>query len=723
VTVGIAGVVAAGEYHACALVGGGVQCWGWNGFGQLGNNSTTESNAPVAVLGLGSGVQALAAGSAHTCALVNGGVQCWGDNSNGQLGNNSTNESNVPVAVQGLGSGVQAIAAGSSHTCALVGGGVQCWGSNSNGQLGDGSTTDSPVPVAVQGLGSPGSGVQALVGGYAHTCALVNGGVQCWGSNSNGQLGDNSTTDSATPVAVQGLGGGAQAIAAGDYHTCALAAGGVQCWGYNADGQLGNNSTTDSPIPVGVQGLASGVEAVAAGFSHSCAVVGGGAQCWGDNSFGDLGNNSTSESNVPVGVQGLGGGVLALSLGASHTCALVNGGVQCWGWDSYGQLGNGSTAESDVAVPVQGLGSGVEAVAAGNYHTCALVNGGAQCWGDNAYGDLGNNSSVGSDEPVAVTGLGNGVQALTGGDFHTCALVGGGALCWGWNVLGQLGNGSTNASNVPVAVQGLGSPSSGVQALTGGDTHTCALVNGGVQCWGDDSFGQLGNGSVSDAGVDTPVGVLGLTTPGSGVQAIAAGDYHTCALVNGGVQCWGDNANGDLGNGSTTESPVPVSVQGLGPGSGVQAIASGSNHTCALVNGGVQCWGQNLDGELGDFGSLDSDVPVAVQGLGSPGSGVQAIAAGTSHSCALVNGGVQCWGANGEGQLGDGSILGSNVPVGVQGLGSPGSGVQAIAAFGYHTCALVSGEVFCWGDNAAGDVGDGSSIQRDAPVPVGAWAQ
>jgi len=210
---------------------------------------------PVVVSGV-SGATQIATGSSHSCAVVAGGtVECWGNNFNGELGNNTTTNSSVPVAVSGV-SGATRIAAGGLHTCAIVvGGAVECWGSNSNGQLGDNgfTFTDSLVPVAVSGV----SGATQIATGSSHSCAVVAGGaVECWGDNGSGQLGDNGgSAESGIPVVVSGMSGATQ-IAAGLRHTCALVAGGgVECWGLNVNGQLGNNSTTNSLVPVAVVGI------------------------------------------------------------------------------------------------------------------------------------------------------------------------------------------------------------------------------------------------------------------------------------------------------------------------------------------------------------------------------------------------------------------------------------------------------------------------------------
>ena len=373
-------------------------------------------------------VSAITAGIGQTCALTSSaGLQCWGYNRDGELGDGTTTSRAVPVAVSGLSGGVSAASARATHTCALrTVGGVECWGANGDGQLGDGTTTSSSTPVAVAGLSS---GVETIAAGDDHTCVVTSaGGVKCWGANGDGQLGDGTTTGSAAPVQVSGLHNGVSAITAGSSHTCALTdVGAVKCWGLGSGGQLGDGTTTSSSIPVAVTGLSSGVKTITAGLGFTCAVTSAGAvKCWGDNVAGQLGDGTTGDSSVPVSVSGLTSGVSAIAAGEDHTCAVTNGGsAECWGFNGVGQLGDATTLNSSVPVPVSGLTSGVSAITAGDDHTCALTRaGGVKCWGYNADGELGTGTNLGpqqctlasgplacSTTPVQVSGL-PGVWAL-----------------------------------------------------------------------------------------------------------------------------------------------------------------------------------------------------------------------------------------------------------------------------------------------------------------------
>ena len=319
-----------------------------------------------------------------------------------------------------------------------------------------------------------------------------------------------------------------------------------------------------------------------------------------------------------------------VSTSGVNNCAIIStGGVRCWGNNTFGQLGDGTTIDRWSPVEVSGFPDGISAISAGTDHTCALTfAGGMKCWGDNTYGQLGNGSQISSFIPVDVSGLASGVSAISAGFGHTCVLTsGGGAKCWGDNSSGQLGDGTTtSSSSTPVDVSGL---TTGTLAISAGVNLTCAITSGGgAKCWGDNSSGQLGDGTFADK--NTPVDVSGLS---SGVSAISSGRLMACALTStGGVKCWGDNWYGELGDGTTNLSKTPVDVFGLT--SGVSAISAGDQETCAITSGGgAKCWGANGGGQLGDGTNIDSWIPIDVSGLDS---GVSVISVGIYHACALT---------------------------------------------------------------------------------------
>jgi alpha-tubulin suppressor-like RCC1 family protein len=335
-----------------------VSCWGRNNEGQLGDNTVLSRSTPDAVVGFPAGVRVtqVSTGAYHTCALSSAGaVYCWGSNSHGQLGNGNTTDQRKPVQVVGLPAGVTVtqVGAGSYHTCALSSGAVYCWGYNYYGQLGDGTTTaptapyyrQSPTAVDTSGALAGVTVSQISVGGQ-HSCAVSSAGaVYCWGYNGFGQVGNGTTANQSTPVAVGGALAGVTVsqVSVGENHTCAVSAGALYCWGHNGSGQLGDGTLTSRPSPVAVAGgVLAGVTVtqVSAGSEYTCAASAAGAgSCWGRNEFGQLGDGSTTDRPRPVAVN-----VVALTAPQAPTGVTATAGnaQATVSWTAPASLGSGT---------------------------------------------------------------------------------------------------------------------------------------------------------------------------------------------------------------------------------------------------------------------------------------------------------------------------------------------------------------------------------------------
>jgi alpha-tubulin suppressor-like RCC1 family protein len=733
---------------ACALsAAGAAYCWGLGSSGQLGNGSTTAAQTTavaVTATGVLAGVTLtqISGGQDQTCALGStGAAYCWGGNGSGDLGINSTTQSLVPVAVStsGVLSGkflTQISASGNFISCAVGSfGAAYCWGANNLGQGGNPDTLANttgyfPVPVAV----SP-SQATTIAAGYEHTCVIFFGSAYCWGDNTYGELGNNSTVGSTSPatVAPGAMPGGTVLVqvTTGNGFSCALsAAGAVYCWGLGTSGQLGNGSSVQSNVPVLVSGGLT-FTGISAGGSSACGVTSAGAAyCWGLGTSGQLGNNlgTTSSSPVAVYTAGVLSGltVTQVSVGGSAACALATtGAVFCWGLGTSGQLGNGGTTSSNQPVTVSAGGVAYSEVSVGGAFACAVSGSGAgYCWGDDTYGELGNNTTTSTPQstPVAVytSGVLSGVpltQVAAGYD-HACALsAAGAAYCWGLGTSGQLGNHATATSSVPVAVYTAGVLSGRtVTQISAGQYHTCGLDNLGTgYCWGLNSSGQDGR---ADTGTnfDAPV-----TIEPAGLDLISAGYTHSCTIRAGKAYCWGANTYGQLGNNSTVSSSVPVPVYTGGALSGVTLVqvVAGNGYTCALDSDGVAfCWGYNADGELGNNSTANSSVPVAVNTAGVlSGQTLTELTAGQYAACALSSAGVAyCWGRGTSGQLGNNTTVSSSVPVAVS---ASGLAFTAIDAGGLFACAVSTADTaYCWGANASGQLGNSTTTASSVPVLV-----
>ena len=904
--------LAGGAYHSLAVkADGSVIAWGHNSNGQIGDGTSGPGNdrlTPVQVNGLNwpvSRVRGVAAGDYHSLALRDDGfVFAWGQGLYGQLGNSQTGNVTTPSAIPGLNS-IVAVAAGAYHTLALrADGTVWTCGLNNRGQLGDGTQANSfKIVQVVDPMDAAGTGflqnVVAVAAGDNHSVALKSDGtVWAWGGNNWGQLGDGSTIDSAFPVHVMSGGqplANVAAVACGSYHTLALVetapvsgvrVGNVMAWGWNLYGQLADKGSLPqqySAVPVLAQTAsgaldnividAAGGTTLSAGYAYSLALrlhVNGGSTtripwAWGRNLVGELGNGMQTDSNiarqvsnannircimsgkyhglalvmpvlhtltgamtptaggasiVAVGLDGTGVVVAPVAPGSAptfdedeHVSVTANPQpgykFSIWTGDLTSQLSTDvldMTADRSVTANFQldPLLYGLTVIIAGSGHVNPdkqpdvnpnLYRAGTQVTltavADPGFTFSGWTGDVVSLSPVVTVTMSTfrnvtatfistasfrtittqstpiaGGSAIGGGTFalnstttltatpnqgyrfyywevdgvtnindnanprtvlvdnnhtftaHFVITSGnpGTLLGWGNNAYGQVGDGSTQDRLQPTPVLTL----QNVTEFSAGQYHVLALQsNGSVYAWGDNTNGQLGfSGPPFFSPNPTIVTFAGLPLGVQIKQVAAGGQFSVAVDTAGNVWTWGDNTYGQLGDDSVIPHSAPTQIAGI---AGVEGVVAGENHVLALLSDGtVWAWGYNLRGQLGVGDGTDRWVPTqVVDPTDSTGflTSVEALAAGAMHSVALkTDGKVYAWGFNADGELGNNTTADNAVPVQVLG-GMPQ--ITGIGAGSYHSLAVDgSGNVWSWGYNAAGQLGYGTTVSTGAGVPA-----
>lgn len=677
-----------------------------------------------------SGVENLMLGNSYSC--FDRGVRrvyCVGTNSNKIFGS-GTYTVNRATNLD-LDTGISTMSGnpyGNTGCVTYTNGHAACWGNSSYYQISSAGSSST----LLTDVDSTATAVKVSVGGY-NTCVLRSDGtIGCQGYNYKGAVGIGTTTPNyvTTRTDVTGLTGPASDVATGGYYfSCALlaSAGTVHCWGDNTAGTIGRGAynATSYPTAQAAALAITGGKAIAAGYRHICAITStDGVRCWGYNAYAQTGEylvNNSTYVHTPVLVPGLSSVTVSkIALGYYFSCALTTAGeVYCWGDNTYGQLGRGPTytaSNTNIAGKVL-LSKSATKIATGAYHACAVLSDQTvECWGKNgateADGmdahipyptDLSNLTAV-KVKDVAITGGGdygyakNLTPRSTPFKQSICAVKeDGGVICWGNVSFGEMGDSlASSAAGAPftTTVEPTGLTAGTVSYIQAGYHHFCArLTGGGMQCWGDNSVGEIGNNAnvaIGEVFMDPPESPTGIS--GTILDSKTA-FQHTCTVTStGDVYCWGDSDYGQSGT-CASQQVTPQLISGIS----AKSVAVGEYFSCGLTSAGaIKCWGRNSSGVYGN-GSTSSACNVTPASV-TLSEAATRIFAGRSHMCAItVSGKLYCWGSNTTGQLGQAAVIDLLYPTQVTDLGT--SVVKGVAGW-EHTCVILTdGSVRCWGND------------------------
>ena len=695
------------------------------GFATYKGNFTPQ---PITDIGMGNVAwNDVACGNSHSLATKSdGSIYSWGLNTSGQLGNNSLiTRSNyvIPYSYQSFGNDWSSVSCGDSHTIAKkTDNTMWSWGLNGNGQLGDNTISQTNLMVQECSLSSNWNFISA---GYRSNSATKSDGTcWSWGLNTQGQLGNNTTTHRSSPV--QNVAGGTNwsVVSAGNQFNIAYKSDGtIWSWGFASSGSLGDNTTASKSYPTipFSFGVGNNWIALSCGSNHNAAIkTDGTLWCWGNGINGKLGTNTVAIYSVPTQEITYSTNWSKVSAGYQHTGAIkTDGTAWCWGLGSSGQIGDGTTnsrsSPTQVLIYAENWGTTASKLSTSLHGAAIKTDGTLWTWGRNYEGQLGTDNLVHTSSPIQTITLGSNWSYVSCGYYHMAAIKKDGTLwTWGRNNFGQLGLNDTASRSSPIQV--IGNATTWSVVSCGYGNIGAIKTDGTLWVWGDNTYGKLGIGTLGNR--SSPVQVIGFANNWS---TISIGFYHSSGIkTDGTLWCWGYNYDGRLGDNTTTHRSSPVQTVALG--TNWSSVSCGKFHTAAVkTDGTLWTWGANdQGGALGDNTTIHRSSPVQTISFGSNWSKVSTGYRSTYG--VKTDGTLWCWGLGATGQLGNGASTQTSSPVQTSLAGTtwslPVSGSGSKAVFAIKT----DGTLWSWGDNTRGLLADNSSTNRNTPVQPIAYA-
>ncbi len=612
---------------------------------------------------------------------------------------NGTDSTTITVSIDTL-YWKQISSRGEFTTAIKSDGTLWAWGSNRHGQLGDGTTIDRKQPTQEV---THANDWKSLSAGNLHTLALKkNGTLFSWGLNQNGQLGHSTgMLLISTPTQEISNASDWKSIATGLVHSVAIKNNGTLfSWGLNSSGQLGDNTRDDTAIPTQENTHSTNWSTVTVGDYYTVALkTNGTLYAWGNNQFGQLGDNTTDHKSVPTQENTNASDWTSISAGWAHTLALKSDGtLWAWGLNSFGQLGIGLYNATQL-VPIQEntLSQKWEVISAGTYHSTAIKNNNTLwAWGSNYKYERGDGNNNSLYSPIQI-GTDEDWFAIEGSQYNTISLKKDGTLwAWGYNSWGQLGNSKIDSKYIPTKMD----EQTTWKQVSVGKSHTLALKNDNtLWAWGSNSYGQLGDNTTQRKFMPTQEH----SHATDWVEISTGNGFSAGRKSDGSIWTWGGNRKGQLGQGDYAERIIPTPE--ITGGTNWIRMCTGDEHTVAIKSdGSIWAWGDNTFGQLGDASNTNRNTPVEEA---SHTSNWIDVSCGEDFTVArIIDNTVWSWGKNSNGQLGDGTTTNRNFSVGEV----TGSQWESISAGYAHTLAIkTDGTLWGWGYDSFGQLGNGES--------------